>query len=72
MEGCMKKLIEALELFAKYKDLDYPTHCAHDTLCVVGITLEEVSATDRERLEVIGFIWSSEYDSWVSYRYGSA
>lgn len=36
----MKKLIAALEIFAKYKDLQFPTHCEHDQLSIVGITEE--------------------------------
>jgi len=51
----MKKLIE---------DLEWPTHCEHDVLHVVGITKEEVSED---------FIWSDEDDgSWISFHFGRA
>ena len=68
----MKKLIEALQIFAKYQDRAYPTHCEHDELMVVGITYEEVSEDDRVKLDQLGFSWSNSSDSWRSFRYGSA
>jgi hypothetical protein len=67
----MKELIEALQIFLKYKNETYPTHCEHDVLMVVGITEEEVSQEDRDRLEVLDFNWDSEHECWTSYRYGS-
>lgn len=66
----MKDLIEALTIFAKYKNNENPTHCEHDVLYVVGITKEEVSEEDRARLDVLGFFYSN--DGWKSYRFGSA
>lgn len=30
----MKKLIEALQIFYKYSQVEYPTGCEHDTLYV--------------------------------------
>ncbi len=68
----MKDLIEALQIFAKYADEYSPTHCEHDELMVPGIAYEEVSAEDRERLEVLSFYWSDEYSCWSSFRFGSA
>jgi hypothetical protein len=69
----MKKLIEALTIFAKYQDLEWPTHCEHDVLHVVGITKEEVSEEDQKRLDALGFIWSDEDDgSWISFHFGRA
>jgi len=69
----MKKLIEALTIFAKYQDLEWPTHCEHDVLHVVGITKDEVSEEDQKRLDALGFIWSAEDDgSWISFHFGSA
>jgi hypothetical protein len=68
----MKDLIKALQIFLKYKNKDYPTHCEHDVLLVVGITEDEVSEEDKTELEKLGFHWDSEYDSWASFRYGSA
>ena len=68
----MKNLIEALTIFAKYKDEAYPTHCEHDVLWVVGITEKEVSKEDRKRLDDLGFFFSKSDDSWQSFHYGSA
>lgn len=68
----MKGLIEALAIFLKYADERSPTHCEHDVLMVVGIAEDTVSAEDRVRLDGLGFFWSSEYDCWASFRYGSA
>lgn len=67
----MKKLIEALTIFAKYRDLAYPTCCEHDTLYVVGITYDEVSAEDRKQLEELGFTYADAIDVWQSFKYGS-
>jgi hypothetical protein len=66
----MKDLIEALTIFAKYKDWEWPTHCEHDVLTIMGITEEEVSKEDRERLNKLGFLWGDE--AWISFRFGSA
>ena len=71
----MKDLIEALMIFAKYKDLQYPTHCEHDTLMIMGVTEDEVSETDQKRLDELGFFWSDDQETepcWKSFRYGSA
>lgn len=68
----MENLIKALQIFLKYKNASYPTHCEHDILMVVDIGKEEVSSEDVKELKKLGFLWNSEYDCWVSYRYGSA
>lgn len=68
----MNKLIEALMIFAKYRDEEFPTHCEHDVLMIADITLDEVSDADKKKLDELGFFWSGEYDCWCSYRYGSA
>lgn len=69
----MKKLIEALNIFAKYQDLEWPTHCEHDVLHVVGITKDEVSEEDQKRLDELGFLWSDADDgSWISFHFGRA
>lgn len=67
----MNRLIEALTIFAKYKDLGRPTHCEHDVLYIVGVTMEEVLEEDWGRLEELGFDWDSQ-NGWHSFRYGSA
>ncbi len=71
-EAIMKNLIEALQIFAQYQDLKWPTHCEHDVLYIMGVTHEEVSAEHRQRLDALGFIWMEGDDCWGSFRYGSA
>ena len=51
----MKGLIQALNIFLKYGDKSYPTHCEHD---------------DIKLLEELGFS-PNEYDGFSSFRYGS-
>ena len=68
----MDKLIEALQIFMKYKNEDYPTHCEHDVLYVVGISEDKVSIEDKTKLQELGFIWMDEYGSFGSYKFGSA
>jgi len=68
----MEKLIKALQIFLKYKNNEWPTHCEHDVLYVTGITEEEVSEEDRKELDALGFIWSESDDSWISYKFGSS
>jgi hypothetical protein len=69
----MKNLIEALTIFLKYRDEQWPTHCEHDVLYIMGVTKDEVSQDDQKRLDELGFLWSTnEGGCWISYRYGSA
>lgn len=66
----MKKLIEALTIFAKYiGDKDYPTHCEHDNLHV-ACDPELVSKEDTETLETLSF-YPDENDGFSSSRFGS-
>ena len=66
----MKELIKALQIFAKYKNEDYPTHCEHDVLYIMGIEEDEISKEDVIELDKLGFFWGD--DCWMSFRYGSA
>jgi hypothetical protein len=66
----MRDLIEALTILQKYQVGDYPTHCEHDVLMVQAS--REVSPEDEKRLGELSFRWSDEYESWISYRFGSA
>ena len=68
----MEKLIEALQIFLKYKNEDYPTHCEHDTLYIMGVDKDDVSEADRKRLDELEFFWSDSDKSYISFRYGSA
>lgn len=65
----MKDLIEALQIFLKYGNPDYPTHCEHDTMYVM-IDQELVSDEDKTRLDELGF--SEGDNNFYSYQYGSA
>lgn len=68
----MEKLIEALQIFKKYQNNDFPTMCDHDILYIAGITKEEVSKEDQERLYFLNFEWEEEGGYWYSTTYGSA
>lgn len=67
----MEDLIKALQIFLKYGNPDYPTHCEHDTL-LVSINPEIVSEEDKVQLDFLGFFPSEEYDEcFISFKYGS-
>jgi len=68
----MKKLIEALQIFLKYGNPDYPTHCEHDVLYICGIEPKDVSNEDKEKLEELGFFPDDEGEGFQSFLYGSA
>lgn len=68
----MDDLIKALQIFLKYNNEKYPTHCEHDILMVGRIPFNKVSEQDIEELNKLSFSWSKEYDCWTSYRFGSA
>jgi hypothetical protein len=70
----LSKLIQALEIFRKYGDPAYPTHCSHDQLTICGINPDDVSDDDKKRLNDLGFLVSNEYGEYcfISFRYGSA
>lgn len=69
----MKELIEALQIFLKYGNPDYPTHCEHDIL-TVNINPSDVSDEDKKCLETLGFFSGNVYgeERFYSYKYGSA
>ncbi len=68
----MKELIEALQIFLKYADETYPTHCEHDILYIL-VNPVVVSDEDKIKLEELGFIPSTdEIDCFISFKYGSA
>lgn len=70
----MEKLIEALQIFLKYGNPDFPTHCEHDVMYIAGIDPEDVSEEDIAKLDELGFIISDESgeNGFQSYKYGSA
>lgn len=80
----MEDLIEALNIFLTYGNPKYPFHCEHDELTVHGIEPEQISKSDRVRLQELGFeievegekIEDGEGDCYeesriYSFRYGS-
>jgi len=68
----MEKLIEALQIFLKYGNPEYPTHCAHDELWICGYDWESFSQEDRDKLDELGFFYAESDEAIKSYRYGSA
>jgi len=68
----MKDLIRAFQIFLKYSDTIYPTHCEHDYL-FVDVHPDKVSEEDKIELEKLGFFVDQEYDGdgFGSFRFGS-
>lgn len=69
--GGLSDLIKALEIFKKYGDPAYPTHCEHDELGVC-INPSMVSDEDKEELDGLGFFVDSHGEYFKSFRFGSA
>ena len=65
----LSRLIQALQIFLKYGDVSYPTHCEHDVLTVC-VDPSKVSDEDKVILKELGFFESD--DCFQSFRYGSA
>lgn len=69
----MEDLIKALQIFMKYGNPDYPTHCEHDVMYICGIDPGEVSDEDKKALDELGFFAGEEdADGFMSFKYGSA
>lgn len=70
----MENLIKALQILLQYGNPDYPTHCEHDILTIVGIDPADVSEADKDELDKLGFFVGNEYgeEAFHSFRYGSA
>ena len=67
----MNDLIKALQIFAKYKSLTYPTHSEHERLYIVGINKSDVSGEDLDELSELSFKWDETEEMFYSYRFGS-
>lgn len=65
----MEDLIKAFQIFLKYGNPDYPTHCEHDVMYVM-IDPELVSKEDKKELKKLGF-FKNDTDGFSSYKYGS-
>ncbi len=70
----MSDLIKALQILLKYGDPEYPTHCEHDILIIVGIDPSQVSDQDKNTLRELGFNSGNQNGElcFYSYKYGSA
>lgn len=70
----MEDLIKALQILLKYGNSQYPTHCEHDILTIVGIDPAVVSDEDKVELDKLGFFVGEEYGEpmFHSFRFGSA
>lgn len=67
----ISNLIAALEIFKKYGDVTYPTHCEHDVM-YVGIAYDDVSVEDKAELAALGFNECGDLGIFQSFTYGSA
>lgn len=67
----MNDLIEALQIFAKYANNEFPTSCEHDVLYVL-VDPSLVSVEDTSKLESLGFSADTAEECFHSFRYGSA
>lgn len=76
----MEDLIRALQIFLKYANPKWPTHCEHDTLDIVGVVPADVSVEDKAELERLGFFVDGDGGAdaedgdafFRSFRFGSA
>lgn len=80
-------LIEALTIFRKYSNPEWPTHCEHDVLYVQSVLPSKMSAEDLKRLDELSFFHPAldaleenikdyeeedyEHESWYSFSFGS-
>lgn len=71
-EIVVSDLIQALQIFLKYGDPEYPTHCSHDELTICGINPSDVSCDDKAALKGLGFFVDETDECFRSYRFGSA
>lgn len=67
----MDDLIKALQIFRKYGNPEWPTHCEHDVLTVC-IEPDLVSEEDTAALEELHFGPDEYGEGFISYWYGSA
>lgn len=68
----MEGLIEALQIFLKYGNVTFPTHCEHDVLFVYGYDANQMSNEDVARLDELGFSFDYEdQECFYSNHYGS-
>lgn len=66
----MEDLIKALQIFLKYGNPRYPTHCEHDEL-IVSINPNLISEDDKMYLEKLSFRVREHEEYFYSNRFGS-
>jgi len=67
----MEDLIKAFQIFFKYSQEKFPTHCEHDVM-YVQVDPNDVSEEDIKELDELGF--NADYEdlnNFYSYRFGS-
>ena len=67
----LSQLIEGLQIFLKYGDINYPTHCEHDKLTIC-VNPDKISVEDKKKLEHLGFLENKNEECFISFKYGSA
>lgn len=71
----MEDLIKAFQIFLKYDNPEWPTHCEHDIMFVC-IDPDKVPEEAKEELEKLGFTAAKNHDQggdcFYSFKYGSA
>lgn len=71
----MEDLIKALQIFTKYlknKNAHSPLNCGHDTLYIMDVNPDDVSESDKQELERLGFEVDEDEEVFYSFRFGSA
>ncbi|MGB0970373.1 MAG: hypothetical protein ACPGVG_05350 [Mycobacterium sp.] len=66
----MEDLIKALQIFLRYGNPQFPTHCEHDELTIGYIDPKKVSDADIAELDQLGFFVDESEDCFKSYRFG--
>lgn len=67
----MEDLVKAFQIFLKYGNPKYPTHCEHDEM-YVQIDPKKVSIEDIKELDKLGFMPDEGcLDFFLSFRFGS-
>ena len=69
----MDDLIKSLQIFRKYGNPNYPTHCNHDVMYIHGIDTDDVSTEDIIKLNELGFLIGDDTGKpmFQSYKFGS-
>ena len=67
----MEDLIEALQIFLKYGNPNYPIECGWQELYTCGIDPAAVSTEDTARLSELGFFVREGAKCFESYRFGN-